>query len=44
MARDCTVKPADQKAVELPVDVDEDTYYDATDGGVSESDSEKVCL
>ena len=44
MARDCTVKSVDQKAVELPANVDEETYYDATDGGVSESDSEKVSL
>ena len=43
MARDCTVKSVDQKAVELPANVDEETYYDAIDG-VSESDSEKVSL
>ena len=43
MARDCTVKSVDQKAVELPANIDEDTYYDATNG-VSESDSEKVSL
>ena len=44
MARDCHDKSVDQKAVELPANVYEETYYDATDGGTSKSDSEKVCL
>jgi len=44
VARDCPDRPADQKAVELPADAEEETYYDATDGSTSESDSEKASL
>ena len=44
VVRDCPEKPIDQKAIELPADVDEETYYDATDGGASDSESGKASL
>ena len=44
MARDCHDKSIDQKAVELSANVDEEPYYDATDGSASNNESGKVSL
>jgi hypothetical protein len=44
LARNCTEKPVDQKAIELPADVDDEVFYDAADRNSSSDESEKVSL